>query len=119
MSDLNAPGMEEALAADAAKLAALMGDEEETAPPSKTYRLVHFHREDGVRVAVVGEPGRKWVYAATFDSPIRLLKLPLEEQKYMRDLTELTVQKAAKKMLAAGKRLGITDGARAFLKAVQ
>lgn len=98
--------------------AALEGMGEERAPPSKVYRLVRFHHEDGHRVAIVGEPGRKWIYAATFDSPIRLLKLPLGEQKHMRDLTETTAVKAAKKMLAAGRRLGITDGARAFLRAV-
>lgn len=94
------------------------GETMERAPPSKTYRLVHFHREDGVRVAIVGEPGRKWVYAVTFDSPIRLLKLALEEQKYMHDIADHKVSKAAKKMLSAGKRLGITDGAKDFLRAV-
>jgi hypothetical protein len=92
--------------------------DEEQAPPSKVFRLVDFHHEDGHRVAVVGEPGRKWIYAATFDAPIRLLKLPLDEQKHMRDLTDTTPAKAAKKMLAAGKRLGITDGAKAFLRSV-
>lgn len=81
-------------------------------PPAEP-KVVRFRREDGC-VTGVALWGRKWIHMAIFDTPVRLLKVPLEEQRHITPL-DLKVPRAAKRMRAAGKRLGITEGARKFL----
>ena len=83
-----------------------------------TYRVVRFRREDGCVTGIAGEPRDKYTHVVIFETPIRLLRVPNDEARaYMTDLPE-KVKPAAKQMLAAGRRLGITDGAKDALKEV-
>lgn len=87
-----------------------------------TYSLVRVHsggRTDasgsGCYCAVVTE-GTKWIHGVCIDAPVRLFKMPIEDKKFCTPFPNTPVNKAVKRMLAAGKHLGITEGARAFLK---
>lgn len=78
-------------------------------------RVVRWRRDDGVRHGLAGEPGRKYVPVVVVDYPVRLLKVPLYEQRYMTELDQPSVKKAVRDILKAGRRLGITEGAKRWL----
>jgi hypothetical protein len=82
-------------------------------PPPEAPTVVRYHREDGVVLGVARWDGKR-IRMAIFDSPVRLLIVDPTEMRYITPL-DLKVPRAAKRMRAAGKRLGITDGARKFL----
>lgn len=82
-------------------------------------RAVHYHSDEGAHCAVLGKPGRKFTHMAIIDYPVRLLRVPnAEAVRYSRDIEGTTVQTVAQKMLSAGRRLGITLGAKRLLKAI-
>lgn len=79
-----------------------------------------YKMDEGNRVAIVGTPGRKYIPLVYIDIPIRLRMVPLSEAKYITDLRPQDtppVRQAAREFLRIGKGLGITKGARKFLKA--
>jgi hypothetical protein len=82
-------------------------------PPPEAPTVVRYHREDGVVTGVAKWDGKR-LRVAIFDAPVRLLIVDATEMRYIKPL-DLKVPRAAKRMRAAGKRLGITDGARKFL----
>lgn len=87
-----------------------------------SYSLVRVHSGgvkdqsgSGCFCAVVTE-GTKWIHGVCIDAPVRLFKMPIEDKKFLTTLATPTAQAAAKRMLKAGRQLGITEGAKAFLK---
>lgn len=83
-------------------------------------RLQRYFSNDGARVALVDEPDRKFTRLVYIDSPIRVHKVPNDDARYMRDVLQgaRSVKTAARKMLIAGRQLGITKSARKFLNEV-
>ncbi len=76
-----------------------------------------YRTDEGVRVAIVGTPGRKWIPLVYLEVPMRLRKVPLSEAKYITDLPDApSVRSACRNFLRFGKGVGITKGARRFLK---
>lgn len=82
-------------------------------------RLVDYHTEEGHRVAIVDEPGRKYLHIVMFDpTEMREEAVPLDEAKFMRDIEsrpriKLTpLQSTAKRWLSAAKA---TQAAHAIL----
>ncbi len=80
-------------------------------------RAVHYHSPEGVHCAVLGSPGRKFTKMAVIDFPVKLRKVVnYEADRYSREMLDTTVKKIARKMLAVGKRRGITKGAKQLLR---
>ena len=53
------------------------------------YKLISYHRADGVRMAIVTKTGRKFIHLLLMgDNYIR--KVPLIEERYFKDLGEPT-----------------------------
>jgi hypothetical protein len=82
-----------------------------------SYRVVRFHREDGNFVGIASEPRDKFTHVVVYDQPIRLLRVLNEEATaYITELPTSEIKRTAKRMLAFGRRVGITDGAKDALK---
>jgi len=79
-------------------------------------KLVRYGTDQGVYCALV-EEGRKKISVCTigYGTGVTLKKVPLSEARYMEDY-DYPVKKAVRKFRQAGASLGITKGARAFLK---
>ena len=82
-----------------------------------SYGVVRYrHESGGATTAVLSPPGRKWLhYVAIDDSPIRLHRVPISEYRWCTEM-DYQLQRACRLMLDAETRLGITKGARDFLK---
>ena len=88
------------------------------------YRLVRYHTDEGMRRVIVRttiKGSKPTLLAVWVDSPLRLRKLRMGEENYMTKNWPDAEDKrrsldAIKRMLDAGKNLGITLGATAFLK---
>jgi hypothetical protein len=83
-------------------------------------RLVDYHTDEGHRVAIVAEPGRKYLHCVLFDpTELSVTDVPLAEARYMRDIESrpriksTPLQSTAKRWLRAAKA---TQGARAILE---
>ena len=84
------------------------------------YRVVMVY-DEGCHLAVVGPPGRKWIKAVVYDcGNIHLTKFekaaergfeipPGKEHKYR-------LGRVCRQLLENGRKFGITDGAKEFLK---
>lgn len=80
-------------------------------------RAVYFHSKDCIHVAVMGNPGRKFTKMVVIDHPVHLTTILNDaSEKHSRDMTDLTVKQLCRRMLASGRRMGITKGARLLLK---
>lgn len=82
-------------------------------------RLVNYHTEEGRRVAIVDEPGRKYLHIVKFDpTELRAETVPLEEEKFMEDIPQLPrikltpLQSTARRWL---RERSATLGAKAIL----
>jgi hypothetical protein len=50
-------------------------------------RLVDYHTDEGHRIAIVGEPGRKYLHVVFFDPlALSVTKVPLDEARYMKEI---------------------------------
>jgi hypothetical protein len=82
-------------------------------------RLVKYHNGDQFVVAFTRR-GRKFLHVVTIDSPMTVTKCRIAEERYMVPLKKgddfYPYKRAVNKFLHAGKRLGISDRARAILK---
>jgi len=76
---------------------------------------------DGVTRSVVYATGTKLLHIVIIDFPVRVLSVPRSEEKFIHELTlgaaPYPLKRAAKEMLGAGKRKGITHRAKALLEA--
>lgn len=81
-------------------------------------RLMKFHTGDQVVTAIAGEPGRLYTPVVWIDAPIRLVKVPNDDvTRYGRDYVgKPSLPLAARTILRAGKKLGITKSAKQFLR---
>lgn len=84
-------------------------------------KLKRYHTMSGARVALIGEPGRIYTKLVYIDSPIRVHKVAngdVESFSYELVQGAGKIKPAARKMLKAGKKLGITKGAKKFLRRI-
>lgn len=82
-------------------------------------RLIHFRTEHSSVVAIAGDPGRIYTPLVWIDGPIRRVKIPNGDvARYGRDYEgqKPTLKQAARRMLRAGKKLGITKAAKKHLR---
>lgn len=76
---------------------------------------VYRYRTDEGQRPIIAKEGRKLIAFVAMGCPITVTKVPKSEQRYMAPL-EISPAKAARTMRRAGKNLGITKGATAFLR---
>ncbi len=83
-------------------------------------KLQRYITDSGARIALVAEPDRKYMRLVYIDTPVAVHKVPNDHARYMRDVLQGAgpIKTVARKMLKAGKRLGITKAARKFLNEV-
>ena len=79
-------------------------------------QLKNYHTSEGVRVAFVAEGRTKLTVIHMDAGGIKARRIPKSESRYMADL-DYPRRKAVRKFLSAGKRFGITKGARQLLRA--
>ena len=84
-------------------------------------RLIKYRTEQAAVTAIALEPGRLYTRLIFIDAPIRLTKVANGDvERYARDYEPRrpTLKAAARRMLRAGKKLGITKAARKALREV-
>ena len=85
-----------------------------------TREVISYRTTGSSVVAIIGTPGRIYTPMVFIDSPVRKYMVPNGDVKsFRRELPEKmrpTAKRAARGMLKAGKVLGITKGAKAFLR---
>lgn len=82
-------------------------------------KLLHFATEHSSVVAIAGDPGRIYTPLVWIDGPMRLAKIPNGDvTRYGREFSAAkpTLKQAAKRMLRAGKKLGISKAAKKHLR---
>lgn len=84
------------------------------ASPSQPIRLMRYHDGSGYRAALVTEGRTKLHVVSITDCGVRHESLALTEVRYMTELPG-DPRRAARRMLKAGRRVGITKAARAIL----
>lgn len=75
---------------------------------------VFMYRTDSGCKTILAAEGRKYIRFVSMDAPISVTKVPMAEQRHMTPL-DYQPKKAARRFRGAGKRLGITKGAKQFL----
>ena len=81
--------------------------------------LKRFYGVDGARVALIDEPGRIYTKMVYIDSPMRVHKIANGDvATFSQEIIqgERKIKPTARRMLKAGKRLGITKSAKKFLR---
>lgn len=82
--------------------------------------LKSYRTDEGVKVAFIKTGAPKWMPVLVMDGPLRVRKVPTEEQRYMTDLTKkgkpYPVKTAVRLFRRFGKAHGISKGAKQFLK---
>ena len=81
---------------------------------SKPTRVMSIFSTSGWRSALVQE-GRKYLHIITFDVPLRVQKVHKVGEKHMYEL-DYPLKRAINKYRKYGRKHGITDGARKFLR---
>lgn len=85
-----------------------------------THEVITYRTDMGSVVAIIGPAARIYTQMVFIDSPIRKYSVPNGDvELYRRPIPEKmkpTVKKAARGMIRAGKYLGITKGAKTFLR---
>jgi len=66
--------------------------------------VIHYHTNDGVRTGLLIAEGRKYLQVLMMDNPLRVRKVPLAEQKHMRELPSYPVERAKKHFRRAARR---------------
>ena len=81
--------------------------------------LVSYNELRGGRhVAVLVTTGRRWAHVITmWDKGIKVRKVNKAERRYMRPMPDYPIKRAARMLLDAGARFGITKAARRALRA--
>ena len=81
-------------------------------------KIVHLHTENyGIKLAVLGEPGRLYTPYVLIDYPVCLRKMANGSvARYTRD-ADYPLKKGIRSFLRIGKRNGITKGATKLLRA--
>lgn len=77
--------------------------------------------QEGYRLAVVGEPGRKWIPFVILDGAgLRLDRMPRAAERGLQvpagRPSKSTLARVARKFLAYGRQVGMTRGARELLE---
>ena len=84
-------------------------------------KLKRYHTMGGARVTLIAEPGRIYTELVYIDSPIKVHKVANGDvATFSHDIVQGSrkVKPAARHMLKVGKKLGISKGAKKFLRAV-
>lgn len=86
-------------------------------------QVFRLRSETGVSNLLVFKEGRTLVHAVTIDKRVRIVTLPKVEQRYMKPLElrgkPYPVARACRRLLSAGKTLGISAKARAVLNEIK
>jgi len=78
-------------------------------------QVVRYRTDHGTCCALV-ESGRKWLQVIQMDSSgIRVRKVPCSDERYMTPM-DYPLAKAKKRFRLAGRRFGITKGAKQLLR---
>lgn len=77
--------------------------------------LKMYRTNNGTRVALVRDGGRKYLQVLMMDGPLTVQRVPLQEAKYMEDYRPLKA-KDLKTFRLHGKAHGMTAAARSFLR---
>jgi hypothetical protein len=87
------------------------------------YELKHYRTQTGEKTVLVGPQGRKLVPVLIIEgSGLTVKKLPLSEQRYMRDAPlagRKTMKGVVRQYRSIGNRLGMTKAAKSFLTEAQ
>jgi len=80
-------------------------------------RLVHYHTDDGTRVALVEQhpKRRKWLRVVEMHAPLMVRVVHHDEQRYMRELA-MPRGKARRSWRHAARTLGADAGALALVR---
>lgn len=79
-------------------------------------KVVRLRTSEGAFVAVMGEPGRKFTQYVSLEAfPVRARKIPNAEAERFSTELNYPIRKAVRNMRGAGRRHGITKGARQLL----
>lgn len=81
-------------------------------------QVMHYHTSDGVRTGLLVGTGRKYLKVLMMDNPLRVRKVPLREQKYIKILESYPLWKAKKHFRRAAKRWHIAGDLSKAVKAV-
>lgn len=82
-------------------------------------KLKRYHTMSGARVALIEEPGRIYTKMVYIDSPIRVQKVANGDvESFSHEIIQgaRKIKPTARRMLKVGKKLGITKGAKKFLR---
>ncbi len=82
-------------------------------------RVLRFRDEQQAKMVIAGPPGRKFTEYVEIDIPIRVKRVTNEEfEAYSSEIQGAwKPRKACREFLRLGKPMGITKGAKRFLKA--
>lgn len=79
-------------------------------------KVVRIRTVEGCKVAIIGEPGRKWTPYSTIEFPVRLHRIKNSDVGRFTVDIQYPLKKACKSFLRVGRSHGITKGARKFLR---
>lgn len=81
---------------------------------------ISYHTDKGIKAGAVVTRGRKFLTVILVSAPIRIKRVSLSEERYMKPLLKngsaYPVDALRRSLLAFGARVGITKGAKAALK---
>lgn len=81
--------------------------------------VVKYRIDDGCRCAVVCKVGRKFAQLCWIESgSVKASAVPLEQLESAAPMEDYPARRAARRMLLAGRQLGISKKAKRLLKAV-
>ena len=82
-------------------------------------RVVRYRGVDGARIGLVCTETRSEIrLVTTYDTGVRIQRLPATERRYMVGMANCKPKRAARQMLSAGRRLGISQAAKNALRGV-
>jgi len=83
-------------------------------------KVMRYRTDEGVFTVLLVKTGNKWAQVMFMDAAgIRIKRVPVADiERYMWELECYPLQRAVRRFRAAGKRFGITGGAKQALKGV-
>ena len=82
-------------------------------------RVVRYRGVEGARVGLVCTETRSEIrLVTTYDTGVRIQRLPRTEARHMTDLRDYRPKRVARELLRAGRRLGISQAAKNALRGV-
>lgn len=77
------------------------------------------HVREATKTVLVDDDGRKWIHVLMMDGGLVVKKVPIEDQRFMKDVSQSGRYKSMKTVIRQfreyGKTTGMTPAAKAFL----